>query len=280
MVTRTRTKQDWLRAARLALLHRGPNGVRVEALARTLGVTKGSFYWHFEDRRELMEILLREWEEEAQILTDALKSANPIGALPAIVEDMGRRNSASERWESPSDAAIVSWAALDAHVAKRTERSERQRMQLFRRLTGRRDLADLFYYAYHGFLLRRRRVPSAAGDWAALSRIALKVLGRKRRRLSGSKAARLASVIGAVALAGTIHGCTTLRILRHRDPSADRPHTIFAQRVVHHAEQPSRWVIATGPQRVNFDTVTVRDVDLQMRALPEYLERRQVRAFL
>src|SRR5438876_12198166 len=112
MVTPTHTREDWLRAARLALLHRGPHGVRVEVLARTLGVTKGSFYWHFRDRRELMEILLREWEEEAQILTDALKTASPIGALPAIVQDLGRRNLSSERGESPSDAAIFSWAAL------------------------------------------------------------------------------------------------------------------------------------------------------------------------
>src|SRR5262245_107927 len=278
MVTRTRTKQDWLRAARLALLHRGPNGVRVEALARTLGVTKGSFYWHFEDRRELMEILLREWEEEAQILTDALKSANPIGALPAIVEELGRRNLSSERGESPSDAAIFSWAALDAHVAKRTERSERQRMQLFRRLTGRRDLADLFYYAYHGFLLRRRRVPSAAGDWAALARIALQVFRAKtRRRRSGGS--RLAVIAGAVMFAGLLHGCTTMRILRHRDPAADRPREIFPQRLVHRALHPGAWVIAPATH-VSFDTVTVRDVDQTMVPLSQYLERRDVRAFL
>src|SRR5262249_51256302 len=187
MVTPTRTKADWLRAARLALLHRGPHGVRVEALARSLGVTKGSFYWHFKDRRELMEILLREWEEEARILADALRTAHPIEALPDILQELGRRNLTSERGESASDAAIFSWGALDARVAKRTERAERQRMQLFRKLTGKRDLADLFYYAYHGFLLRRRRVPSAAGDWAALSRMALELLAPKARK-RGSRA--------------------------------------------------------------------------------------------
>ena len=278
MVTPTRTREDWLRAARLALLHRGPHGVRVEVLARALGVTKGSFYWHFQDRRELMEALLREWEEEDQLLTDALKTADPIGALPEILTELGRRNLASERGESASDAAIFSWAALDQHVAKRTERSERRRMQLFRKLTGKRDLADLFYYAYHGFLLRRRRVPSAAADWAGLSRMALKLLTPKARKRK-LRAERLAVLIGAVLLAGTVHGCTTLRTLRHRDPAADRPREIFPQRTVHHAEQPTSWVVAQ-PRQVSFDTVTVRDVDLQMRPLSEYLERRQVRAFL
>src|SRR5207247_4105060 len=48
-------KDDWLRGARLALLREGPNGVRVEPLARELGVTKGSFYWHFHDREDLLE---------------------------------------------------------------------------------------------------------------------------------------------------------------------------------------------------------------------------------
>jgi len=278
MVTPTRTREDWLRAARLALLHRGPHGVRVEALARVLGVTKGSFYWHFKDRRELMEILLREWEEEAELLTEALRRTDPISALPEIMKELGRRNLASERGESASDAAIFSWAALDQHVAKRTERSEKRRMQLFRKVTGKRDLADLFYYAYHGFLLRRRRVPSAAGDWAALSRIALKVLTPKARKRK-LRAERLAAIAFAVLLAGTLHGCTTMRTLRHRDPASDRPREIFPQRVVHHAEQPSRWIVAQ-PAGVNFDTVTVRDVDLQPRPLAEYLERRQVRAFL
>ena len=64
-----------MRAARLALLHRGADGVRVEVLARELGVTKGSFYWHFRDRADLLEALLVEWEEETGLLTDALRQA-------------------------------------------------------------------------------------------------------------------------------------------------------------------------------------------------------------
>jgi CubicO group peptidase (beta-lactamase class C family)/AcrR family transcriptional regulator len=280
MVTRSRTREDWLRAARLALLRRGPHAVRVEPLARSLGVTKGSFYWHFKDRRELLETLLREWEEEAGILTDALRTADPVRALPAIVEELGRRNLSSERGDSPSDAAIFSWAALDTHVAKRTERSERARMQLFRRLTGKRDLADLFYYAYHGFLLRRRRVPAAAGDWASLSRLALRAFGSKAEaRKRRWPPQRLASLVGVALLAGLLHGCTTMRIVRHRDPAADRPREIFPQRVVHHVDTPSAWVIAP-PTHVRFDTVTVRDVDSRMRPLAEYLEKRQVRAFV
>src|ERR1041385_3058034 len=99
-------KNQWLRATRLALLTGGPDAVRVEPLARELGVTKGSFYWHFGDRADLLEALLVEWEEETALLTDALRRSNPKGELPAVIAELSRRNVASERGESPSDAAI------------------------------------------------------------------------------------------------------------------------------------------------------------------------------
>jgi len=278
MAARPRTRDDWLRAARLALLHRGRDGVRVESLARTLRVTKGSFYWHFRDRRDLMETLLREWEAETRLLTDALRSADPRGALPAMLEELARRNRSSERGESPSDAAIFAWAAVDPRVARRANAAERERMRLFQVITGKRDVADLFYYAYHGFLLRRRRVPEAADDFALLARLALRAFGRrgKVRRL---RLPRLAVWIGVATLAIGLQSCTTMRTLRHRDPSADRPQEIFAQRAVPRAATPAPLVTATPPRR-DLDTLTVRDVDLQMRPLTEYLERRQVRAFL
>jgi CubicO group peptidase (beta-lactamase class C family) len=277
MATPTRTREDWLRAARLALLKRGADGVRVEPLAAFLGVTKGSFYWHFIDRAELLEALLVEWEEETRLLTDALRSASPIQELPAILDELGRLNRASERGESPSDAAIFAWAAVDPKVAKRANRAERERMRLFRRLTGKHGLADLFYYAYHGFLLRRRRVPGASGDFASLARIALRVLAspaaaRRARRAS-------AFLLGAVFAATSLSSCTTMRIIRHRDPAADRPKEIFHQRAVEASTRPAPLIIAT-TQRTDLDTVRVRDVDFQMRPLAEYLERRQVRAFI
>ena len=278
MAPGTRTKDDWLRAARLALLHRGRDGVRVEPLARALGVTKGSFYWHFKDRRELMEALLREWEEETRLLTDALMSADPRGALPAVIDELGRRNQTSERGESPSDAAIFAWAALDPRVAKRVNRAEGERMLLFRKLTGKGDVADLFYYAYHGYLLRRRRVRGAAGDFARLARLALRVFAR-RARARRLRPARLAAFVGAVAAAALLQGCTTLRIIRYGDPASDGPRTIFDQRVVHRADRTARLVVAN-PQRADLDTVSVRDVDLQMGPLAEYLRRRHVRAFI
>jgi AcrR family transcriptional regulator len=65
--------EDWVGAARAALAEGGVEAVAIEPLARRLGVTKGSFYWHFKDRRALLEATLRRWEKES---TEARISAS------------------------------------------------------------------------------------------------------------------------------------------------------------------------------------------------------------
>lgn len=57
--------QDWTDAALRALVEGGVGAVRVDALARGLGVTRGSFYWHFTDRDALLKAALEQWEQEA-----------------------------------------------------------------------------------------------------------------------------------------------------------------------------------------------------------------------
>lgn len=56
------TAQDWVRAALTAVADGGLAAVSVEPLARTLGATKGSFYWHFANREALVEATLLAWE--------------------------------------------------------------------------------------------------------------------------------------------------------------------------------------------------------------------------
>src|SRR3990170_7284027 len=59
----TRTpRSSWIDAGRQALASGGPEAVRIEPLARGLNVTKGGFYWHFDDRRALLEEMLDTWE--------------------------------------------------------------------------------------------------------------------------------------------------------------------------------------------------------------------------
>jgi AcrR family transcriptional regulator len=61
-VASTRTpRSSWIDAG-LRALAAGPDAVRIDPLARALGVTKGGFYWHFDDRQALLEEMLDTWE--------------------------------------------------------------------------------------------------------------------------------------------------------------------------------------------------------------------------
>ncbi len=55
------SRGDWIAAALQALTEGGVANVRVEVLAKTLKVTKGSFYWHFTDRNDLLVAMLEHW---------------------------------------------------------------------------------------------------------------------------------------------------------------------------------------------------------------------------
>jgi len=57
------TAEDWIGIARKALIASGVDDVKVDVLARRLKVTRGSFYWHFKSRQQLLDALLRDWEE-------------------------------------------------------------------------------------------------------------------------------------------------------------------------------------------------------------------------
>ena len=61
------TELDWIYAARRMLTEHGISGVRIEPLARHLGVSKGSFYWHFRDRRALLDAMLADWRQRAAV---------------------------------------------------------------------------------------------------------------------------------------------------------------------------------------------------------------------
>lgn len=73
-----KTAEDWALAALYALADGGERAVAVERIAKTLGVTKGSFYWHFPNRGALLEAALTLWEMRG---TAAITAA--LDALPS-----------------------------------------------------------------------------------------------------------------------------------------------------------------------------------------------------
>lgn len=83
--TASRTRTDWIDAALDALAAGGIAAVRVEAIARSIGVTKGSFYWHFADRPALVVAMRETWRDR---VLDELRAVEPTGPARAQLERM------------------------------------------------------------------------------------------------------------------------------------------------------------------------------------------------
>ena len=86
---------QWVDAAYAQFASAGLSSVRVEALARDLGTTKGSFYWHFSGRPQLIEAVMQRWEEleTAQAIEIAEAEGNPEERLRALFQAVAARSS-------------------------------------------------------------------------------------------------------------------------------------------------------------------------------------------
>lgn len=115
---------DWIRAAQARLAAHGVESVRVEVLARDLGVSKGSFYWHFRDRGELLDKLLANWEVGELAWLDAEIDAGAATRWANFV----KRTSAPERMRT--EIALRAWARADERVAARVATIERRKARL------------------------------------------------------------------------------------------------------------------------------------------------------
>ncbi|MCQ9376901.1 TetR/AcrR family transcriptional regulator [Methyloversatilis sp. XJ19-49] len=115
LVPRPQTDRDtWLHAATQTLADSGVDGVKVESLARQLGLTKGSFYWHFKDRRALLDALLDHWRTgRIDDITQRTQCApgHEIAQLHHVIDTYSlARNQRGMRVE----LAIRDWARHDA----------------------------------------------------------------------------------------------------------------------------------------------------------------------
>ncbi|MGB8752831.1 MAG: TetR/AcrR family transcriptional regulator [Candidatus Sulfotelmatobacter sp.] len=169
-------REDWLKAARIALLNGGIDEVRVERMACHLRVTKGSFYWHFKDRDELLDVLLREWEEELRLdIIPRLKGKRGRDALRLLLKLLVKRAPLGEKGILPSDAAMFTWASLSPVVARRVNRAERSRIELLTRIIGDSQRTELLYLVWLGFVARGQRVSGSRRQFPQIARAMLKL---------------------------------------------------------------------------------------------------------
>ncbi len=115
--TRPQTDRDtWLRAAIQTLADSGVDGVKVETLARQLGVTKGSFYWHFKDRRALLDAVLENWREGRIADITQRTQCPPGGEIAQLHHVIETYSLARNRRGMRIELAVRDWARHDAHA--------------------------------------------------------------------------------------------------------------------------------------------------------------------
>lgn len=130
-----RTPRDrWVEEGLRALAAGGVDAVRVEALAKALGVTKGGFYGYFADRDALLTAMLDTWEREST--DDVLDRVEREGGDPKTrIHRAGALTFSDDRL-LPIDLAVRDWARRDAAVAERLRRVDNRRMALLREMIG------------------------------------------------------------------------------------------------------------------------------------------------
>jgi AcrR family transcriptional regulator len=126
-------RERWVEEGLRALAAGGVDAVRIETLAKAIGVTKGGFYGYFSDRPALLTELLDSWERQciddvldrvAQEHSDVVDQARLAGQLTFSDHLL------------PIDLAIRDWARRDEQVADRLRRVDNRRMQLLRDAIG------------------------------------------------------------------------------------------------------------------------------------------------
>ena len=144
----------WIEAAFDALAEGGIDAVRVDPLAKQLGVTRGSFYWHFADRAALHAAMLMEWRKrQSYRVGTRIENQTPAPderlrqtlALPSL----GAR---AER-AAAIELAIRLWSRRDGEAAKAVRHIDRVRLKYYAKLYGEmgytpanaRKQAFLFY---------------------------------------------------------------------------------------------------------------------------------------
>jgi AcrR family transcriptional regulator len=123
-------RSAWIDAGLRALGSGGPDAVRVEPLARELGVTKGGFYWHFGDRDELLDAMLDSWER--LVIDDVIDRVERHGGDARAKLRRLFALAAARRDVVQLELAVRDWARRDRAAARRLRRVDNRRVDYLR----------------------------------------------------------------------------------------------------------------------------------------------------
>jgi AcrR family transcriptional regulator len=122
-----------LKVARVALISEGIGGVEIGKLARKLRATRGGFYWFFTSRKQLLDHLLADWEDNNSAAFKSIvrdRGANGTAEFKALVHMWINETGYSPQW----DAAIREWARISPSVATVVRRVDDVRIEIIQRI--------------------------------------------------------------------------------------------------------------------------------------------------
>lgn len=148
---------DWLLAALDVFVKEGIDAVRITRLADELGVTRGSYYWHFENRADLINSLISYWRDKnTSVIVDAVQNVTSLsegifGLFDTCVDP--------DRFDPRLDLAVREWARRSDTIRMELDQADEIRLQAITELFKRFDYpmpqalirARVIYFAQIGF---------------------------------------------------------------------------------------------------------------------------------
>jgi AcrR family transcriptional regulator len=159
--------KDWLDLGLKTLARYGFTALKAEPLAKAMGVSRGSFYWHFKDIGAYHAAILKHWREVAaeQIIANLEASSKHDDPLLLLLRRTFSGKLALEN-------AVRTWATLDPVARAAVQATDRRRLSYVQKLFERsgvppgvaRSRAQIFYWAFLGFALSDQPLPKARQD--------------------------------------------------------------------------------------------------------------------
>ena len=141
---------DWLKKALPIFINEGIDAVRVTRLADELSVTRGSFYWHFENREELIGALVYYWRDKnTAAITSAMDNAT---SLTNGIFEFFETCIDTSRFDPRLDLAVREWARRSPQIRNQVDQADKLRIESFRSFYAR------FGYDMPEALIRARTI--------------------------------------------------------------------------------------------------------------------------
>ncbi len=189
-MTERLTAQDWIDFALTTLAREGADALKADVLARKLGVSRGSFYWHFADLGAFHACVIERWKQVATeaIIADIERHDASEARFDALLRHAFGRGAALE-------IRMRAWTSSNAEAARAVGEVDRRRQDYMERLLAEAGIplplaatrAKLMYWAYLGAALSRSRLTGERLDRVVAELKQIAFGGRPGKRSTGSR---------------------------------------------------------------------------------------------